>query len=86
LTATQETLLARWGYPYVMREFRFHMTLTGRLQDPEGACIGETLASMVAPLCRDPLTIDAICLFRQSARDAPFCIVERYRLAGATGN
>jgi hypothetical protein len=27
--ARQETLLARWGYPYVMEEFRFHVTLTG---------------------------------------------------------
>ena len=29
LSPAQEALLARWGYPYVMEEFRFHMTLTG---------------------------------------------------------
>jgi hypothetical protein len=27
----QRNYLDRWGYPYVMEEFRFHMTLTGRL-------------------------------------------------------
>ena len=31
LTPAQEALLMRWGSPYVMDEFRFHMTLTGRL-------------------------------------------------------
>ncbi|MEP7173693.1 MAG: DUF1045 domain-containing protein, partial [Aestuariivirga sp.] len=28
LTPRQEFLLMRWGYPYVLDEFRFHMTLT----------------------------------------------------------
>ena len=28
LSAQQETLLQQWGYPYVMGEFRFHMTLS----------------------------------------------------------
>src|SRR6202040_2558334 len=31
LTPRQHEYLDRWGYPYVMEEFRFHMTLTGRL-------------------------------------------------------
>ena len=31
LTSAQRAHLDRWGYPYVMEEFRFHMTLTGRL-------------------------------------------------------
>ncbi len=31
LSAAQERLLARWGYPYVLEEFRFHMTLTAKL-------------------------------------------------------
>ena len=33
LSAQQDTLLQRWGYPYVMEEFRFHMTLSKRLAD-----------------------------------------------------
>ncbi len=32
LTPRQCDYLDHWGYPYVMEEFRFHMTLTGRLQ------------------------------------------------------
>ena len=33
LTPRQREGLERWGYPYVMEDFRFHMTLTGRLPD-----------------------------------------------------
>ncbi len=31
LTPDQQALLDRFGYPYVMEQFRFHMTLTDRL-------------------------------------------------------
>jgi hypothetical protein len=30
LSPRQEALLMQWGYPYVMEEFRFHLTLSGR--------------------------------------------------------
>lgn len=33
LTPLQEKMLLTWGYPYVMDEFRFHLTLTGKIVD-----------------------------------------------------
>lgn len=30
LTPAQDAMLVRWGYPYVIDEFRMHLTLTGR--------------------------------------------------------
>src|SRR5262249_27221085 len=33
LTPRQQALLARWGYPYVLDEFRFHLSLTGPVED-----------------------------------------------------
>lgn len=33
LTDRQEKMLHRWGYPYVMKDFRFHLTLTGKVTD-----------------------------------------------------
>jgi len=33
LTPQQEKMLLTWGYPYAMDEFRFHLTLTGRIGD-----------------------------------------------------
>lgn len=33
LTPAEDANLQLWGYPYVMNEFRFHITLTGQLHD-----------------------------------------------------
>jgi putative phosphonate metabolism protein len=81
LTRRQEELLERWGYPYVMEEFRFHMTLTARLDAGEGAAVREALVPLVAPLCQIPLAVDAISLFHQPSVEAPFRLVDRYKLA-----
>jgi putative phosphonate metabolism protein len=82
LTPRQEALLAAWGYPYVMQEFRFHLTLTGRLDGVERDAVGQSLAPLVAPFCRDLLSVDAVCLFRQDAADVPFGLIRRYLLSG----
>ena len=78
-------LLSVWGYPYVMDEFRFHLTLTERLAADEADRVGAALATMAAPLCRAALDIDAIALFRQPERGAQFGLVGRHRLAGTGG-
>lgn len=82
LSLRQEMLLQRWGYPYVMEEFRFHMTLTGRLDDQEAIARGRLLAPLVQPFRREELTIGAIGLFHQPDRDRPFQTVRRYPLTG----
>src|SRR5437588_466809 len=74
--------LARWGYPYVMDEFRFHLTLTGRLAPDEASRVGAIIAERVAPLCRAALPIDAVALFHQPGSGENFRLVGRYRLAG----
>ena len=33
LTPGQENNLQQWGYPYLMDEFRFHLTLTGKIEN-----------------------------------------------------
>ena len=33
LSPRQIELMDQWGYPYVLDEYRFHMTLTGALLD-----------------------------------------------------
>jgi putative phosphonate metabolism protein len=82
LSARQENLLQRWGYPYVMEEFRFHLTLTARLSGEEGRAVGAVLAPLVELLCREPLVVDTICLFYQENREAPFRVLGRYALTG----
>ena len=82
LTRDQDALLEHWGYPYVMQEFRFHMTLTARLDPEESAAVGVQLAPIVEPLCQNLLAVEAISLFHQRGPDAPFRLVHRYPLAG----
>jgi len=44
LNQAQVENLDRWGYPFVFADFRFHMTLTGRIapdaRDPRSRCCG----------------------------------------------
>ncbi len=73
--------LARWGYPYVFDDFRFHMTLTGPLaperQEPVLACLRGALAAVDGR----PLAVDRIALLCQPDRDTPFHLVASAPLA-----
>jgi len=80
LTPEQDALLLRWGYPYVFEQFRFHMTLTGRLPGPERARIEAALKPLVGPATAGPLVIDALSLFAQADRDKPFRLLHRFPL------
>ena len=61
LSSRQEALLLRWGYPYVMDAFRFHMTLTGGLDeaglDRERAEAEAMLAGPAPSLSVDAVTV-----------------------------
>lgn len=80
LTARQDEYLLRWGYPYVMEEFRLHFTLTCRLDDAERAQIAAALRPHVERFADEPLRVDALVLFEQPEPGAPFRIVRRIPL------
>lgn len=83
LSPAQDRHLERWGYPYVFDEFRFHMTLTARLTDKaEHDHVRSVLAERTAPVCVDPLRIDAIAVYEQADRQSPFLVTGRYPLRG----
>ncbi|WP_343717787.1 DUF1045 domain-containing protein [Inquilinus sp.] len=85
LTPAQDAHLERWGYPYVFDEFRFHMTLTARLTDKvEHDRVRALLAERAAPVCIDPLRIDAIAVYEQADRRSPFLVAGRYPLKGTS--
>ncbi|MGY8666758.1 DUF1045 domain-containing protein [Bradyrhizobium sp. UFLA05-109] len=81
LPERQRDYLDRWGYPYVMEEFRFHMTLTGRLDAERRAPIVEMLRKRFAELRLVTLAIDRIALFRQENAAARFHIIGEWPLA-----
>ena len=83
LTARQCEYLDRWGYPYVMEEFRFHMTLTGRLDETRREDVLAILRARFARIGLDELAVDRIALFRQTDRDARFEIIGDWQLRAA---
>ena len=80
LTARQETLLAQWGYPYVDDEFRFHLTLSGKLDDETRQRLADDCAAMMPPL-ETPFEIASVSLVGQGA-DGMFRQIHRYALTG----
>lgn len=63
LTPRQEELLGAYGYPYVMDEFRFHMTLTDRLEGEDSAELRTAAQTWFAPVLGEPVTLDRLVLF-----------------------
>jgi hypothetical protein len=79
LTPRQRVNLERYGYPHVLDDFRFHMTLTGPLEAGVALRAVETLSELL-PAPR--IVIDALCIFREAAPGEPFRIVRRTPLSG----
>ena len=83
LSPRQEQLLTRWGYPYVLEEWRCHLTLTGRIVDAgERAAVMAILRQRFSGFVDRPLQVRDLCVFRQSVPDRPFSVLARFRLGG----
>jgi putative phosphonate metabolism protein len=83
LTERQERNLSRWGYPYVLDDFRFHVTLTERLDDGEAAPLTAILSDMFGAAAR-ACEIAEIAVFAQPDTSAPFRPTARFKLGRKT--
>ena len=81
LTPEQNAFLERWGYPYVLGAFRFHLTLTGALKAAVLDEAEDCLKPLTASFAQQPMAVHEICLFQQ-IDGAPFRVLHRYALAG----
>jgi len=86
LTPRQVAHLDRWGYPYALEDFRFHMTLTGRLPavqvNPALKLLHETLKRRPVPAM---VAVEAVTLLRQDRPDAAFRVIHETALPRAMG-
>lgn len=78
LSAAQDALLQAWGYPHVMDQFRFHLSLTGALRDVPADALADLLAAAAdhfrhLPPCR----VDRVSLFVEPAPGAPMRLLEQ---------
>jgi hypothetical protein len=64
-----------------MQDFRFHMTLTGRLDAARRAPIVAMLRNRFSALGLAALAIDQIALFRQDDANSRFQILKQFVLA-----
>ncbi len=80
LTPEQDTNLTKWGYPFVMDAFRFHITLTGKLDKATLGTVQGTLDARLTPLLPQPLTIRDLALVGE-AEDGRFHLIHRYVLS-----
>jgi putative phosphonate metabolism protein len=81
LNSRQVENLDRWGYPYVFEEFRFHMTLTGRIDPGRRHAIVTLLQDLfIRANGARPLSIARLVLLRQHARSMPFRVIRQVDL------
>jgi len=79
LTPRQEELLLRLGYPYLLDQWRFHITLTESVAGAEADQLVAWLASYFRAATQ-PVRCEDICLFVQPAPRAEFQILRRFPL------
>ena len=72
LSETQQYYLKEYGYPFVLSEFRFHMTLTGSLHSAEHAHYFAWLDALYRQCVPSPPVLDRLMVFWQQNRTKPF--------------
>jgi hypothetical protein len=81
LTARQAELLHEWGYPFVMDQFQFHMTLSGSLKNVDPKHKADLTAAALewfTPVLKNGLVIDGVTWFSQDQKNGDFRWVERF--------
>lgn len=81
LSDAQKRNLRDWGYPHVMEAFRFHMTLTGRLDPCDLQEVQTALEPKIAPALRAPVVIESLTLAGEDA-EGFFHQITRVSLTG----
>lgn len=80
LTREQEAMLVRWGYPYVLGEFRFHLTLSGPADAAARKAARAEVERLMPPLPR-PFPIRSISIAGER-EDGRFIALRRFPLGG----
>jgi Protein of unknown function (DUF1045) len=80
LTPRQRELLKAWGYPYVLDEFFFHLTLTDRIPPERRPAVERTLGGWLAAWLGVSVPVNALALFTEAEPGAPFALHAVYPL------
>ncbi|EJZ19823.1 DUF1045 domain-containing protein [Rhizobium sp. Pop5] len=72
LSAAQFANLHRWGNPYVMEEFRFHMPVTGPINAVDMPRIEPALRTIFEPVLSEPIMVSNVALMIEEGAGGPF--------------
>jgi len=76
----QRLLLESYGDTNVLNEYRFHITLTGPLDNSHLERVAQALWPVIEEICADGVTVDALSLFGDPGGRIPLKLIGRHRL------
>jgi hypothetical protein len=79
MSPRQAALLDEFGYPYVLSEFRFHISLAGPLESRDIDEVEKALAPRLTPLLAAPLQIRELTLLGEPPDGGAFQTISRHR-------
>ncbi|MGO1539136.1 MAG: DUF1045 domain-containing protein [Leucobacter sp.] len=74
MSARERELFEQWGYPYVLDQFHFHMTLTDPVPISRSSEVDAALAEHFAATAGVDVPLRAIALFTEREPGAPFTV------------
>jgi hypothetical protein len=81
LTPRQDELMLKWGYPFIFDQFKFHLTLTGKLSEQNAKSVCDRLTDHLKPILDTPVEAVDLCLYGER-EDGRFEIIERFPFLG----
>jgi hypothetical protein len=76
-------MLFKWGYPYVFNEFKFHLTLTSKLNIEEIDDVFKSLQNILTQFNLIKINFNSVCIFGQKS-DEKFYFVQRFNFNNLT--
>ncbi|ANY16933.1 DUF1045 domain-containing protein [Bordetella pseudohinzii] len=83
LSGAQKAMLTRWGYPYALDTFTFHITLTGSLDARELDQARAELARQSRAWSSQAMPVHALSVYVQPEPGADFLVARHYGFDGA---
>lgn len=80
LSERQDELLLEWGYPYVLEEFQFHLTLTSSIKKSLQEKLAHSLSLILNPIIDSDIYFDDVVLFGDPGDGKSFQPLQRFRL------
>ena len=81
LDERQRALLHRWGYPYVMDQWRFHMTMGVPVDKVQSHAMADFLPIWLDSALQEQLVVEDLCVFVEPAPGEAFELARRFPFA-----